>query len=400
MPRRLRLIGCLCLLFVSFLASPSLLTHAAIAHTIQKPALTDFPTVDPDYIYNQLAYTSSSFPKREAGYDKNLPVSQNGHDEFAAYWAQEISKNLQGFNPQTRNDKFTISGWSSSRPAVVPAFNVEVSVKGSTAPQEIVVIGCHYDGMYNSTESAFDDASGCAIELGVAKALGAYWTSHHKAPSRTIRFVAFDAEEQGIYGSEHYVNTTIKSELNNVVAMVNEEQNGIGYPIRYQANTKYPILPFFNYMTPVSKGKNSTQTARINKFRSLLGQSYTPVFAQMQALGYTSATDTNSSGQTVTRSIFGSNDLKYIQAGDDTLGSSDQVPFTNQGIACSTLATNHDYYDNKQPWSYPYDQPQDKLSLMNSTASGQTTKAPTLVAALALPGMITTWVLNQPDYLG
>ena len=30
------------------------------------------------------------FLRREAGYDNNLPPDVNGHDEFAAYWTQEI----------------------------------------------------------------------------------------------------------------------------------------------------------------------------------------------------------------------------------------------------------------------------------------------------------------------
>src|SRR5438477_9141435 len=56
---------------------------------------TDFPVVDPIYIYNQLAYTTSNFQARQAGYTANT-----GHDQFAAYWSREMVKNLQGFGPQ------------------------------------------------------------------------------------------------------------------------------------------------------------------------------------------------------------------------------------------------------------------------------------------------------------
>src|SRR5262245_57809059 len=140
--------------------------------------LADFPTVDPNYTYDQLFYVVTHFQHREAGYDTNLPVSINGHDEFAAYWAQEMMHNLQGFGAQVRNDQFRISGWKG-RPAKVPVFNVEVSVPGVTHPEQVVIIGCHYDGEAISTQSANDDASGCAIELAVAKAMGDYWRSHH-----------------------------------------------------------------------------------------------------------------------------------------------------------------------------------------------------------------------------
>jgi len=78
-------------------------------------------------------------------------------------------------------------------------------VPGTLHPEQVIVIGCHYDGEAVSTQSAFDDASGCAIELGVAQALNSYWHSHHIYPARTLRFVIFDCEEQGIFGSFHYV---------------------------------------------------------------------------------------------------------------------------------------------------------------------------------------------------
>ena len=121
-------------------------------------------------------------------------------------------RDLAGFRPPVRIDPFPISGWSG-RPAKTPAFNVEVTVPAAVSdPADIVVIGCHYDGEAVSTQSANDDASGCAIELGVARALATYWRMEHLYPARTLRFVIFDAEEQGVYGSFHYLNSTINGD--------------------------------------------------------------------------------------------------------------------------------------------------------------------------------------------
>src|SRR5205823_9606400 len=59
------------------------------------------------------------------------------------------------------------------------------------------------------------------------------------------------------------------------------------------------------------------------------------------------------------------------------------------------------YYDNNPPpWSYPFDQKEDTIQLMNTFASGGSQKSQALVLALGLPGMLTTWMLNQPDILG
>src|SRR5215472_12392763 len=80
-------------------------TPVASSYTSMRASVdrTGFPTIDPDYIYNQLFYMVTHYQHREAGYDNNLPVNVNGHDEFAAYWSQEIRKDLQGFGSQVRH---------------------------------------------------------------------------------------------------------------------------------------------------------------------------------------------------------------------------------------------------------------------------------------------------------
>jgi hypothetical protein len=79
-------------------------------------APADFPVVDPGYIYQELYTLVTQFPHREAGYDTNLPPNINGHDEFAAAWAQEMVQDLAGFGPEVRRDPFPVSGWSGRPP--------------------------------------------------------------------------------------------------------------------------------------------------------------------------------------------------------------------------------------------------------------------------------------------
>ena len=402
-----------CLIFLAISSLLTLVSTTPISANNPKSytgqhALQDFPTVDPNYIYDRLFFIATSFQHREAGYDNNLPVNENGHDEFAAYWSQEISQNLAGFGPQVRRDAFLVAGWQG-RPAVVPAFNVEVTIPGVTHPEQVVVIGCHYDGEAISTQSANDDTSGCAIELGVARAMGIYWRSHHTYPARTLRFVIFDAEEQGLYGSFHYLNNTINGDVNNIVAMFNEEQNGIAYPLRYLGKMSNPLLPFYADMSPLSNSQlypnqdklTHQQRASITQFRALMQQAVTPVFQQFQAMGYQTLAYHGDNNQDVTQPVFATNQLNNLHLEDDTLGGSDQIPFTLAGLPCATFAGNSTYYDNNPPpWSYPFDQKEDTIQLMNTFASGSSKKAEALVLALALPGMLTTWMLNQPAILG
>lgn len=390
------------------------LTTSACAASATKPpsatatplpiATTDFAAVDPSYIYDQLFYMATHFQSREAGY----PDSSAGHDGFAAYWAQEITRNLQGFGPTVRRDPFAVRGWAK-RPTTLPAFNVEVTVPGVTHPEQIVVIGCHYDGEANSTQSANDDASGCAIELGVAKALGEYWRQHHVAPARTLRFVIFDAEEQGIYGSFHYLDSTINGDVNNVVAMFNEEQNGIAYPLRYLGSASNPTLPFYINLPPLTNNTfyqaraplTTEQHDHIVQFRALMAQAVAPVFAKFRALGFQTVTYHASSGANAKQQVFTPDQTSYVQQQNDTEGGSDQIPFTLAGLPSAMFVGNSTYYNrNPPPWSFPFDQPQDTIQLMNTFASGSSQKAQALVLALGLPGMLTTWMLHQPLVLG
>jgi aminopeptidase YwaD len=99
--------------------------------------------------------------------------------------------------------------------------------------QEIVVVGAHYDGLGlggpGSLEpvpgevhnGADDNASGVSALLELAQFF-AYPTNR---PDRTIAFVAFGAEEEGILGSAWFVANP-PWPLGNVVAMVNMDMIG------------------------------------------------------------------------------------------------------------------------------------------------------------------------------
>src|SRR5262249_25098479 len=151
-------------------------------------------------------------------------------------------------------------------------------------------------------------------------------------PARTLRFVIFDAEEQGLLGSFHYVNNTVNGDLGNIVAMFNEEQNGIAYPLRYLGQLKNPLMPFYiemdplqkNYMYPNQDKLTREQKDRITRFRDLMQQAIPIVFQKFQDLGYSSLTYHGTNRQDVPQPVFSSDQLNSVHTEDDILGSSDQ----------------------------------------------------------------------------
>jgi hypothetical protein len=401
-------VASLTLLALLLVACASPTTSVESTPTPSAPVVSgDAPAIDPNYIYDQLAMMTSRFQHREAGYDTGLPPERNGHDEYAEYWTAEMSRLLAGFGPTSHLDPFPVAGWVG-RPAPKPATNVEVTVPGISHPEQIAVVACHYDGEAISTQSANDDASGCAIMMGVAKALADYWRANHVAPSRTIKFVLFDAEEQGLYGSFHYVNQTINGQLGQITAMLNEEQSGIAYPLRFLGKTSNPVLPLYVETAPLQANElysdRSALTAQqrdaITRFRSLVSGALPATFDQFRSRGYTTLTYRSANGSE-SQPIFTRDDLRNVQVMEDDEGGSDQIPFTLAGLPCITIVGDSDYYQpHPHAWAYPYDQAQDTLQLMNVFASGAEAKSPALALALALPGAVSAWLLHQPDILG
>lgn len=75
--------------------------------------------------------------------------------------------------------------------------NVIGELKGKKVPEEIVLMGSHYDSS-PGVQGASDNAGGTALMLELARVLTA------NGSTRTIRFVAWGAEELFLRGSLHY----------------------------------------------------------------------------------------------------------------------------------------------------------------------------------------------------
>lgn len=117
----------------------------------------------------------------------------------------------------------------------VPAYNVIGILEGSdpVAKKEVIVIGAHYDHLGRGGNGSLaersgeihhgadDNASGTAGMLELAR----LFTSQRPRPKRTIVFIGFGGEEEGLLGSNYYVNHPI-SALTNTVAMINMDMIG------------------------------------------------------------------------------------------------------------------------------------------------------------------------------
>ncbi len=100
--------------------------------------------------------------------------------------------------------------------------NVVGEISGTDRPDEMVVVGGHYDG-HDISQAAGDNASGIAAILEAARLLA----PHARLLRRTVRFVCFDAEEIGLLGGHAYVRRHA-AEMPRVRLMVNVDCVGRG----------------------------------------------------------------------------------------------------------------------------------------------------------------------------
>ena len=83
--------------------------------------------------------------------------------------------------------------------------NVVGEIPGAEKPDELVIMGGHYDS-HDISPGAYDNATGVSIVMEVARLLEPF---RHQV-KRTVRFVAFGAEEMGLLGSHDYARTHAK----------------------------------------------------------------------------------------------------------------------------------------------------------------------------------------------
>src|SRR5262249_43178852 len=99
--------------------------------------------------------------------------------------------------------------------------NTVGEIIGGEKPDQVVVVGAHLDS-WDLGQGATDNGSGSVVLLETARALA----KSGMKPRRTIRFVLFTGEEQGLLGSKAYVEKH-KDEMARVSACLVDD-TGVG----------------------------------------------------------------------------------------------------------------------------------------------------------------------------
>ena len=117
-----------------------------------------------------------------------------------------------------------------------PSENVVAEIRGREKPDEFVVLGAHLDSWDLGT-GALDNGCNAAMVIDAARTIHASGT----IPRRSIRFVLFTGEEQGLLGSAAYAHDH-RAELDRMVAALIFD-SGIGKVTGYSLQGRKDVMP-------------------------------------------------------------------------------------------------------------------------------------------------------------
>lgn len=152
-----------------------------------------------------------------------------------------------------------------------PVANFFVEFKGTSYPEEIIVVGAHYDSVGNTCPGANDNGTGVAALLEIAARFKSF------SPQRTLRFVAFVNEEPPYFGTDSMGSAVhargCKDRQEKIVGMLSLET--LGYYSNEPKSQKYffPLNWFYpkrgNFIALISNRGSKEFLARVSSsFRS------------------------------------------------------------------------------------------------------------------------------------
>ena len=119
-----------------------------------------------------------------------------------------------------RHRRVKIRLTSTDKIEPMTSWNVVAELPGSKHPEQLILLGCHYDG-HDISQGAADPASGTVALLEAARVLAQYAAD---IPV-TIRFLLWGVEEIGLIGSTQYVEKHA-DDLDNVRFYLNMDMAG------------------------------------------------------------------------------------------------------------------------------------------------------------------------------
>jgi len=268
------------------------------------PGPDDAGTLDPNpsgkYLsYDMNVFESLTFPGRQPGDETNNDPPGNGgmpygfcppnplfapqgkcdnHQlEFLDHYERTMKEMLGDFGVVVKRYQFESPGSRQApgtgtvgglQAAPGRAFNISATIPGADHPDEEIVVAGHYDFTDGAPAAAWDSSEGHTEVMRIAKILSDYWRKTGTRPSATIKFMAWDSEESGTFGSADYVQNNIPpGNESKVRAYFNMDPCAGGYPAFYHGNPAQRIPEVLQLSDPAGE-ESDAQKARVEAFNA------------------------------------------------------------------------------------------------------------------------------------
>ncbi|MCC9165342.1 M28 family peptidase [Pontibacter harenae] len=251
----------------------------------------------------------------------------------AREWVKsEFEKYAQASNGRmtVEMDKFVVKADGRRVPNDTEMANVIATLKGSDPNDDrVIIVGAHLDSRAtdvmdakSKAPGANDDASGVALVMEMARVMAS-----RNFPA-TLKFVAFQGEEQGLYGSSHLAKRA-KEEGWNLIAMQNNDilGNSFSSEMGIHDNSRVRI---FSEATPSVEderaarmrrtlgSENDGDSRQLARYMKMVGEKYVDQIEVV--LGYRAD--------------------RFLRGGDHT-------PFNQQGFAAVRMSEMNEDFDHQ-----------------------------------------------------
>lgn len=145
--------------------------------------------------------------------------------------------------------------------------NIIGEIRGTEFPDEIITVGGHLDS-WDNCEGAHDDGAGCVQTIEILRAFKAIGYK----PKRTIRFVLFSNEENGLRGGNKYAEEAKEKNENHILAMESDAggftPRSLGFSgsdVQYEKVLSWKALIAPYGCTEINKGGGGADIGPLNR---------------------------------------------------------------------------------------------------------------------------------------
>ena len=183
------------------------------------------------------------------GVAQGMHLTHTGALGFDTYYdipvvsmAAEDQEQLERYIERGKTVRLKIDVQNRVTDGHVESANVVGEIPGTEHPEQIILVGGHLDS-WDLASGATDNGFGAVAALGAAEAI----IKSGQKPLRTIRFVLFTGEEQGLLGSVAYVKAHQSEMPSHIAAVVLD--NGQGPVVGLQLGGRADLIPAVKKLT-------------------------------------------------------------------------------------------------------------------------------------------------------